>query len=164
MVFAVRTRGTDIPEQRDHLRGLLHIGVHRDVEVTGGDGQDRAPSDQILPIDQILPVDQVLPVVSRAFCSALPVANTGVARTHWKAFASLVLEAAYEATKWALVDNARRGASNAVLLTSLGGGVFGSDESWICGAMARALRMTAHVTMDVRIVTTARPAPAFCGW
>jgi|SRR5438552_4496660 len=42
------------PEQTDTLRGMLRIGVHRDVEVTDADGAQ-------------------LPMVSQAFCSALPV-------------------------------------------------------------------------------------------
>jgi hypothetical protein len=46
---------------------------------------------------------------------------------HWEAFASLVLQAAYEATMFAAVLNAQRGASN-VVLTRLGGGAFGNDD------------------------------------
>jgi hypothetical protein len=36
-------------------------------------------------------------------------------------------------TLWAAVLNARRSSSKIVLLTSLGGGAFGNDESWIEG-------------------------------
>jgi hypothetical protein len=129
------------PERLDHLRGLLRIGIHRDVEVTDGAGTDR-------------------PTVSQAFCSALPVAYTRVARSRWEAFASLVLQAAYEATMWAAVHNAQRGASNVVLLTSLGGGAFGNDESWICDAMGRALNMVSDVALEVRLVSYGEPAPA----
>jgi hypothetical protein len=92
--------------ERDRLRGLLHVGLHQDIEVTDSPGKIR-------------------PLVSQAFCSALPVAYTDVPQLLWKPFASLVLEAAYEATLWAAVLNARRGVSNIVLLTSLGGGAFG---------------------------------------
>jgi hypothetical protein len=49
-----------------------------------------------------------------------------------------VLEAAYEATLLAAVLNARRGRSNIVLLTRLGGGAFGNDDDWITTAMERA--------------------------
>jgi hypothetical protein len=41
----------------------------------------------------------------------------------------LVLEAAYEATPWAAVFNARRGASTIVLLTRPGDGAFGNDDA-----------------------------------
>jgi hypothetical protein len=61
------------PQQLDALRGRLCIGIHRDVEVTEAVGERR-------------------PLVSQVFCSALPVAYTSVAPSHWKAFASLVLE------------------------------------------------------------------------
>jgi len=110
------------PDRIDDLRGLLRIGIHRDVEVTDSPGGDQ-------------------PTISQAFCSALPVAYTWVAPSHWQPFASLILQAAYEATMWAAVLNAQRGASNVVLLTSLGGGAFGNDENWIYDAMWRALQM-----------------------
>jgi hypothetical protein len=128
-------------DQIDDLCGLLRVGIHRDVEVTDGAGEDR-------------------PTVSQAFCSALPVAYTRIAPSRWKAFASLVLQAAYEATMWAAVHNAQRGASKVVLLTSLGGGAFGNDASWIHDAMGRALRMMSSIAMDVRLVSYGAPAPA----
>ena len=128
-------------DQVDNLRGLLRVGIHRDVEVTDGTGTDR-------------------PTVSQVFCSALPVAYTRLARSRWEAFASLVLQAAYEATMWAAVLNAQRGASNVVLLTSLGGGAFGNDERWIHDAMERALRIVSNVALEVRLVSYGEPAPA----
>jgi hypothetical protein len=129
------------PDRIDDLRGLLRIGIHRDVEVTDGVGGDR-------------------PTVSQALCSALPVAYTRVAPSCWQAFASLILQAAYEATMWAAVLNARRGASNVVLLTSLGGGAFGNDGTWIHDAMWRALQMMSNVGLEVRLVSYGAPAPA----
>ena len=86
------------PKQADALAGKLHIGIHRDVEVTDAPG---APG----------------PQVNQAFCSALPVAYGRVPQQHWAAFARLVLDAAYEATMLEAVINARRGAANIVLLT-----------------------------------------------
>lgn len=124
---------------RDRLRGLLRIGLHRDVEVTEAAGKKR-------------------PLVSQAFCSALPVSYTRVPVAFWAPFASLVLEAAYEATIWAAVANAQRGVSNVVLLTSLGGGAFGNDKSWINAAMRRALMTGARFDLDVRIVGYREPA------
>jgi hypothetical protein len=129
------------PEPLDLLRAKLKIGIHRDVEVTdaaGGQG----------------------PLVSQAFCSALPVRYTSVPPVHWKPFASMVLEGAYEATMWAAVLNAQRGASNVVLLTSLGGGAFGNDESWIHAAMRRALDMMLGCDLDVRLVSYGAPSQA----
>lgn len=93
------------------------------------------------------------PLVSQAFCSALPVAYTRVPASHWKAFASLVLQAAYEATMWAAALNAQRGASKVVLLTRLGGGAFGNDDGWIHAAMRRALKMMSGIDIDVKLVS-----------
>jgi len=58
----------------------------------------------------------------------------------------------------AAVLNARRGASNIVLLTSLGGGAFGNDESWIEAAMRRALELTSNFGLDVRLVSYGAPS------
>ncbi len=127
--------------ETDTLRALLCIGVHRDVEVTYGEWPRRQ-------------------VVSQAFCSALPVAYTNVAAMRWQPFAELVLEAAYEATLWAAVLNARRGASSIVLLTRLGGGAFGNDDTWINAAMLRALTKVKDFSLDVRLVSFGPPPPS----
>jgi hypothetical protein len=127
-------------DQIDMLRGMLRIGLHRDVEVTD--------TDQIHPSQ----------LVSQAFCSALPVAYGQVPRVHWKTFGSLVLEASYEATMWSAVLNAQRGASNIVLLTALGGGAFGNEEAWIIDAMRRALQLVSQFSLDVKIVSYGNPS------
>ena len=106
-------------EQCEHCEHPAIEGMsmlHRDVEVTDAEGEHR-------------------PVVSQAFCSALPVAYTGVSSAHWRPFAALVLDAAYEATMLAAVLNKQRRASNVVLLTFLGGGVFGNEGEWINAAI-----------------------------
>jgi hypothetical protein len=126
-------------DELDVLRGKLRIGLHRDVEVTEAPEPDRF-------------------LVSQAFCSALPVAYSQVAPAHWKAFALLVLEAAYEATMWAAVLNARRGASNSVLLTLLGGGAFGNHTSWIHTAIQRALELATGFNLDIKIVSYGTPS------
>jgi hypothetical protein len=127
------------PKQLDVLRGKLCIGIHRDVEVSDAAGERR-------------------PLVSQAFCSALPVKYTSVPQVHWKLFASLVLEAAYEASMWAAFLNAQRGKSNVVLLTSLGGGAFGNDESWILAAMRRTLEIMLEFDLDVKLVSYGTPS------
>jgi hypothetical protein len=128
-------------EEIDMLRGKLCVGIHRDVEVTDAAGDHR-------------------PIVSQIFCSALPVAYTDVASVHWKPFASLVLDAAYEATMLAAVLNRQRGASNVVLLTSLGGGAFGNDADWINAAIRRAFKMMSGIQLDVKFVSYREPVPA----
>lgn len=102
---------------RDGLRASLMIGLHWDVEVT-----DCNPG----------------PRVSQAFCSALPLGSYAFQSDHWQPLASLILEAAYEATLLATILNAERGMSNIVLLTRLGGGAFANAPEWIDAAITRA--------------------------
>lgn len=124
----------------DRLRGLLRVGLHWDVEVT--DGHTTGV------------------VVSQAFCSALPVAYTRIPASNWTSFATLVLEAAYEATLLAAVINAARTSSNIVFLTQLGGGAFGNETTWIHAAIRRGLERVTGVGLDVRLVSYGAPDPA----
>lgn len=133
--------GKLLPQELDALRGKLSIGIHWDAEVT----DMKASSKQF---------------VSQAFCSALPVSYTRVPTRHWREFAVLVLEAAYEATLLTAVLNAARGASNVVFLTLLGGGAFGNNQEWIVGAMERSFRLASSFDVEVRVVSFDDPAPA----
>lgn len=128
------------PKQTDVLRGMLRIGVHSNVEVTDHPGH--------------LPT-----FVSQAYCSALPVnyANPRVPAVQWAVFATLILEGAYEATLCAAALNAQKTGSNLVLLTRVGGGVFGNDAAWIDAAMRRAFRLFKSTDLDVRLVSYGTP-------
>lgn len=126
------------PVQLNTLRGRLRVGVHSDVEVTDAEGSHR-------------------PRVSQVFCSALPITYSRVPSTHWKPFASLVLEAAYEATLLAAVLNKQRGMSNVVLLTHLGGGAFGNEDEWIDAAIRRALTTMSRFGLEVKLVSYREP-------
>lgn len=123
-------------DEIDELRGLLRVGVHSDVEVTSFEGTPR-------------------PFVSQVFCAALPVAHVKprLPVSLWQPFAKLILEAAYEATLWAAVLQAERGGSNTLLLTRLGGGVFGNDDAWIDAAIHRALTEAHGFGLDVVLVS-----------
>jgi hypothetical protein len=129
-------------EERDGLRGHLAIGVHRDVEVTDVREEKRR-------------------LVSQAFCSALPVAYGGGERSAWEAFGRLVLEASYEATLLAAVEEYEARGSNIVLLTRVGGGVFGNADAWIDDAIARALSIMAQAGLDVWLVSYGQVHPSF---
>jgi hypothetical protein len=120
-------------EQRDGLRGQLAIGLHSNVEVTGVNADARYH-------------------VSQAFCSALPVAYLTISHSAWESFARLVLEAAYEATLLAAVEQAGAGGSRTVLLTRLGGGAFGNEKQWIDDALWRALSIVERAGLDIRLV------------
>jgi hypothetical protein len=139
----VRTRGDFCVSRYPHLgpagRTELRIGLLSDAEVTEAVGPDRL-------------------LVSQAFCSALPVAYSDISPDSWGPFAQLVLDAAYEATLCAAVLNARRGASHVVFLTLLGGGAFGNHTNWILSAIQRALGLTRHYDLDVRLVSYGAPS------
>lgn len=119
-------------EDTEALRGQLEVAVQRDTEVTDVDEQRPHLVDQV-------------------FCSALPVSYTRVAPLRWAPFATLVLEAAYEATLLAAVEGSTRGRSRTVVLTSLGGGAFGNDPAWIVAAIERALWIVEGAGLDVRL-------------
>lgn len=124
------------PAALDALAGLLRVGVHRDVEVTAHPGPER-------------------PRVSQVFCSALPVAYAAAVTSPelWQPFATLVLDAAYEASLCAAVLNARGTGCNTVLLTRLGGGAFGNEDAWIDAALQRALTRARGFGLDVCLVS-----------
>lgn len=75
----------------------------------------------------------------------------------WGRIATLVLEAAYEATLLAARVDASGGRSPVVFLTRLGGGAFGNDDRWIDGAMRRALQLADGWGLDVRVVSYGAP-------
>ena len=127
------------PDAVHALAGALSVGVHEDVEVTAAEGPNR-------------------PFVSQIFCSALPVRYSSVPAGEWKAFASLILRAAYEATLLAGALNAHRRASNVVFLTRLGGSAFGNDDEWIDAAMRSAFSLAADLELNVKIVSYHEPS------
>jgi hypothetical protein len=122
--------------ERDDLRGRLAIGLHRNVQVT----DVREPRR-----------------VSQAFCSALPVAYGDGRPAEWEALARIVLEAAYEATLLAAVAE----ESGVVLLTRLGGGVFGNADAWIDDAIVRAIDIVKDAGLDIRLVSHGRVHDSF---
>ncbi|MDB5439775.1 MAG: hypothetical protein JWM33_2202 [Caulobacteraceae bacterium] len=125
--------GAADPAEREALKGELRIGLHQDVEVTtAGDPRQ---------------------FVSQAFCSAMPVAYGGLPAEPWAPLATLVLEAAYEATLAAATLNAAHGGSRVVYLTRLGGGAFGNAPTWIDQALRAALRRYRETGLEVRLVS-----------
>lgn len=128
-------------DERDKLRSLLRIGLHWDVEVTDQMAEDPSPG----------------PILSQAFCSALPISYCGFKSPHWETWATLVLEAAYEATVLAGVINADRNkeasGANRVLLTLLGGGAFGNSPAWITSAINRAIDVVAESGLQIDLVS-----------
>ncbi|KAF0687182.1 Aste57867_21038 [Aphanomyces stellatus] len=126
---ALRTAATD----------ALKIGVHWHVQVPFADR--RTVLTHAAPH-----------VVSQVYCSAISVGYSAASSAAWAPFASLVLEASYEATLWAGVLNCRQTGCPTVFLTLLGGGVFRNREDWIVGAIAKALGAVAAYGLDVVVV------------
>ncbi|MFM7057500.1 MAG: hypothetical protein ACKO2P_11325 [Planctomycetota bacterium] len=124
---------------RDAVRQALRIGLQLDTQVT---------------------LQPALQTVSQAYCSALPVAYTPHPQSAWAPFASVVLEAAYEATVCAAVVNFQRTGCNRLFLTLLGGGVFGNAADWIFSALRRALQLYSMAGLDVAIVSYGHSNPA----
>ncbi len=122
---------------RESLLGAMKIGIHADVGVTFATRFVEPSSPRL---------------VSQAYCSALSCYDVGDGRDVWAPLATLVLDAAYEATLLAAVLEAERGrGSGVVWLTFLGGGAFGNDRRWIADAIARAVSRLGDRALDVRI-------------
>lgn len=128
----------------DALKGLLRIGLHSKVDVTDAQGQ-------------------VLHAVTQVFCSALPIAYSQVDARHWAPFARLILEAAYEGTVCAAIQNARENDCPILLLTRLGGIAFGNDDAWIDDAIRKALIQAKAAGLDIRFVSRGKPSPGMLG-
>jgi hypothetical protein len=124
-------------QNREALMDRLAIGYQSGVEVTFG--------------SRFIPPPRVQ-LVSQAFCSAVSCSYAEAPLDAWEPLATLVLDAAYEATLRAAACDAAEGrGSGKVWLTFLGGGAFGNRRAWIAQAIARALRQCAHLALDVRI-------------
>jgi hypothetical protein len=136
---AIATTLGQLSEQKlDALRALLRVGVQWQTQVT---------------------LEQSQHLVSQVYCSALPVAYNGHPQQHWQAFATLVLEASYEACFCAAILNAAQHGNNRIYLTLLGGGVFGNDIAWIVQAMERSLSRYREYGLDVVIVSYGQSNP-----
>jgi hypothetical protein len=122
----------------ENLIDLIKVGVHDDVGVVF--------STRYVPIESDLYVTQV-------YCSALSCAYTPIPIDLWQPFAEIVLQAQYEATIWAAVINYLRGGTNILLLTFVGGGVYGNEKAWIGRSIARALSIASKYDcgLDIRI-------------
>lgn len=126
-------------EEEDVLKASLQIGLQWGTEVT-------------IAEEKLL--------VSQAYCSALPVAYPDIASVYWKPFASLILEASYEATFYAALINLEKTGCPKVFLTLVGGGAFGNEIEWILSAILKSLIKFKHTPLEVNIVAFKQPNAA----
>jgi hypothetical protein len=139
---------------REELKSKLRVGVHSDVQVTSS----RWGKDAIEDPDH---------VVTEVFCSACSVNYSRNSTGLWDGFASMVLEASYEATLWAALLHALRYPGDpracVVYLTAVGGGVFGNRLEWIEQAVDMACERVAPacgaagITLHLKMVSYSEP-------
>jgi hypothetical protein len=135
---------------REEVRKNMRIGIQADTEVmTAGHGRIVRDSDS----EKIL--------VTQTYCSAVSVSHSGCSPSSWQLFASIVLEAAYEATILVGIENALKHpelpGSRKVFLTALGGGAFGNEHSWIVSAMSKAFAKFSDIGLEVHLVSYKTP-------
>ncbi len=123
----------------EDLKGKLRIGIQWNTEVT---------------------ISSAKQLVSQAYCSALPVRYSPIRSDYWQEFACLVLEATYEATFYAALQNFAKTGNNKLYLTLVGGGAFGNKEVWIIDALRKAISKFLDSPLDVRIVSYGKSNPA----
>lgn len=92
-------------------------------------------------------------LVNQAYCSALPIAYSHIDADLWREFATLILEATYEATFYAALRNFCKTGNNKLFLTLVGGGAFGNKLSWIFDAIEHAVGKFKRTPLNVKIVT-----------
>ena len=122
-------------DELENLKGKLKIGVQQDTEVT---------------------ISETGHLVTQVYCSALPVAYSSVESEYWKAFASLTLQASYEATMYVALSNFERTGVDKVFLTLVGGGAFGNENSWIKEAILKVMAKFKNIPLDVKLVSYGR--------
>jgi len=121
------------PEAYEKLKRKLKIGIQWNTEVT---------------------LEGTENIVTQAYCSALPIRYNDISKIdEWESFARLILEATYEATFYAALQNFERTGNNKVFLTLVGGGVFGNNKEWIMDSIKKSIMKFKNTPLDIRIVS-----------
>lgn len=119
-------------EEYEQVKGLLRIGIQHDTQVT---------------------IAERSQVVTQVYCSALPVAYSNIETDKWESFSKLVLEATYEATLLASIENSLKTGNRRVYLTLVGGGAFGNPNGWITDSIVRALKKYQYAGLEIRFIS-----------
>jgi hypothetical protein len=118
--------------EQEQIFSNLRVGIQRDTEVT---------------------ISETKHTVSQVYCSAVPINYTQFDHSDWEVFAKLILNASYESTMIAAIENMYRTKSNSLFLTLVGGGVFGNKQDWILEAIELAILKYHNYPLNVKIVS-----------
>lgn len=110
-------------DEYNKLKNLIKIGLHQNVE--------------IIFKNRFELVDKKGKTINQVYAAALPIAYNNIGDDpNWQNFATLILEAQYEATLLSAIKN----VNNDVILTFVGGGAFGNKKEWIFNAIVTAIK------------------------
>ncbi len=129
------------------LRDLVRVGIQADTGIIFTSRWTRA---ECCGLDA--------PRVTQVYAAALSLGGYKTPRDvpdeSWAPLATLVLEAAYEATLWAAVasSSARGLRRTTVYLCGLGLGVFGNERSWVANAIGRAVAILRKEGAELDVV------------
>jgi hypothetical protein len=128
---------------RAELQGLLRVGVQKDTQVTCTKLEQGGRWHRAIRKDPVR--------VTQVYASALSIKYSGLSQSAWAPLAELVLEAAYEATLRAALIHGPVDGRKTVVLTALGGGVFGNDMSLIARVIVNAIKAFKTEGLDIVI-------------
>ena len=100
--------------------------------------------------------------VTQVYCSAVPVGYAkGTPSTQWAPLASMILLGSYEATFAAAAIVAKqRGCRVKLVLTKVGGGVFGNRSNWIIEAIQHSIEAFRRIRLMSSCCTMAQRSPS----
>ena len=126
-------------EKRDDMADKIKVAAHYNTQVTD------------LPKGRQFFVNQCFgaaPAITYSACIADQV--------YWQSLSQTILDATYEASLWHTILSHNKTSSKRpkLLLTKVGGGVFGNHSSWICKSMQRMISIAEehNLPVDIKIV------------
>lgn len=128
------------PEIAKTLFDLFQVGVHWEIDVYNDNGTKMENQH-----------------VCQVYCSACPVAYSGISASEWAPISKIALDSLYDATIGAAALLSKTNATyikkrQKVLLTLVGGGVFGNDPEWIRNAIVKAVVKYRQFPLDIELV------------
>jgi len=122
-------------DEYEKLKGLLRVGIQKETQVTIADRLQK---------------------VTQVYCAAMPVSYSTIRAKKWEKFAKLILDATYEATMLAAIENREKTDNNKVYLTLVGGGAFGNKPEWIMDAVVNNLKKLGNNGLEVNFISHRR--------